>query len=185
MYVALERRKHTYLADHQWLQGPCDGDTKTLRDCLNDLGLQVPRQLQLADEVTKQDSAWYAGSVSLESRALHRLVKISDLQGELEQWLNRLESGTDGPLFWSSLAPPDGRIFPDDSECRPKHSSARHRVVFPCGPIAGLLVQFWCLRLELLLTSMTLLKVVSRRCGVGCSGVPDECDRTRKAWSQQ
>jgi hypothetical protein len=162
MYAAIERRTTSYLAEHGWLHVPYRGVTKTSRDRLNDLGLQVPVHLQSADEIKTKDRIERTTSGLVVDQSLQRLNEISSLQRELDKWLHNLKIDTNGPLYWPSLDPPAEATIEMDLECQPKYSNNHHGLVFSCGPIAGLLTQFWCLQLELLLTSIELEEIALR-----------------------
>lgn len=181
MYAAIERRSPSFLTGQDWSSLLHQGVESTMRDRLNTVGLRVPEYLQSTDRIIADLRAIFTPSKTTIDHSLQQLDETSSSQRELDEWLHDLEQSAECPLYWSSLAPaPSGATVSDDSECQPKYSNASHRLVFSCSAIAGLLTQFWCLQLELLVARIELSEAALRF----CSEESPERQNLQMAWKQ-
>lgn len=152
VYVTIERRKPNFLADSTWLHLPFQESRKTKRDRLIELGLQIPGLLNRADQILLKVQADVLRPEDFVDQALLLLNDVSTLRKEFEQWLYELKVSTPGPLYWMRGEPTANVAEADDTECKRKYSNGFHQLIFPCGPIAGLLLHYWTFQLELLMT---------------------------------
>ena len=161
-FVAIERRTPSFLADFDWLHLPYHTTRKTIRDHLNDLGLQVPAFLKSADDVLSGAHISMNAAGDVVDQSLRLLNEMSSLQRDFERWIFKLKIATPGPLYWSLtdpiVEPPDFR----DAECNRKYTNDFHQLGFSCGPVAGLLVHCWSFQLELLMSRVETQEAVLR-----------------------
>ncbi|KAK5724562.1 hypothetical protein LTR15_004608 [Elasticomyces elasticus] len=161
-FVSINRRQPSFLADFEWLQMPYMDSEKTTRDCLNDLGLEVPGHLAVVDQLLKSARSDQLPPKSVVDQCLKQLMDIASLRRRLENWYYALEVSTPGALFWCQTDPVIKSANCQDSECTPEYSNNFHQLAFSSGPIAGLLVQYWSFQLELLMAAIDLQEAVLR-----------------------
>jgi hypothetical protein len=158
VFVAIEQRELTFLAEPDWLNVSLEDVGKTMRDQLNDIGLQIPALLKRFDEL--------AADITLQSAprgaecGMQLLITIADLQGRLEGWLEAFKNTTPEPLYWSRNLPISHANNNNDLECVPKDSSKDHQLYFLSGSVAGLLVHHWSFVLQLSMTSIELQRIL-------------------------
>lgn len=181
VYVAIERRAPSFLGDTAWLHSPWQNAPKTMRDRLNDIGLLIPAELQRTDNIFAEIQGGEMMPMSFVDQSLLELNSISVLQRRLEEWLYDLKMTTEGPLYWPLLTSPDGAGAKADLECQPRYSNNFHQLVFSCGPIAGMLAQFWSFQLELLLTRIKLHEGILRYCDEENPSLPSAKNITLKS----
>jgi hypothetical protein len=163
-FVAIERRAPNFLGETAWLHTPWEYASKTMRDRLNDIGLLIPGELQSTDNLVAEMQNGKMTPMCFVDLSLLKLNAISAIQRRLDDWLYHLKMETEGPLYWPLLNSPVGVKAQADLECQPTYSNNFHRTVFSCGPIAGILAQFWSFQLELLLTRITLHEKILQCC---------------------
>ncbi|KAK4549926.1 hypothetical protein LTR36_005227 [Oleoguttula mirabilis] len=153
LFVAIKQRASTFLAEPEWLKLTSQNHDQSMRDRLNNIGLEIPALLEAADEL----SASIETEVSAQSFdvGLQLLMNVSELQRKLEQWLYSLRTSTSVPLYWPRGLPIT-HSEASDVECSRKYDNKFHQLNFSCGPIAGLLAHCWSLKLELLMASVDL-----------------------------
>jgi hypothetical protein len=181
LYVAIERRAPSFLGDTAWLHSPWQNSPKTMRDRLNDIGLLIPAELQRTDNLVAEMQGGDMMPMSFIDQSLLELNSISVLQRRLEEWLYNLKMATEGPLYWRLLTSPAGVGAKADLECQPRYSNNFHQLVFSCGPIAGMLAQFWSFQLELLLTRIKLHEEILRYCDEENPSMPSAKNITLKS----
>lgn len=154
VFVAMERREPTFLAEPDWLNVPFEDIERTTRDRLNDLGLQIPAILKDFDDFT---AGFLSPPVSEDTETgMNLLVRVLHLQQSLEEWLDALKVATPEPLYWSRTLPITHAKNNLDAECAPKHSTEGYQLRFLSGPVAGLLVHYWSFCLQLGMASIEL-----------------------------
>lgn len=181
VYVSIERRAPHFLGETAWLNTPWKYAPKTTRDRLNDIGLIIPTELHTTDLLLAEARDGQITPTSFVDQSLLELNAILILQRRLDEWLYHLKMETDGPLYWPILASPAGAKPQSDLECQPTYSNNFHQLVFPCGPIAGMLAQFWSFQLELLFTRIKLHETILRYCGQENPGLPSARNITLKS----
>lgn len=161
MYVAIETREPSLLVEPEWLQ-IYQTPSSTARDRLNELGLVLTPHLKSADELLARAREGLQDPVSTTNECLQLLQGLSEIHRRLEEWYYQLKISFPTPLFWSIDDPVIKPREIQDPECVSRHRSDFHNLEFSCGPIAGLLVQHWSLRLEMLTISMELNKAIAK-----------------------
>jgi hypothetical protein len=155
-FAAINRRTPIFLSEPTWTDLPFHGQKKTIREDLFDLGLCIPALLKFVDGwLLRVQGRWF-DKQTFDSTCQNHLADVSTLRSEFEKWLLRLETTITGPLYWPLNEPPIQSMNISDRECKPKVVASSNRLQFPCGPIAGLLAQYWAFQLELLMISMDI-----------------------------
>ncbi|KAK5127600.1 hypothetical protein LTR85_006940 [Meristemomyces frigidus] len=157
VFVAVEQRAPSFLAEPEWLHLTSKNSDQSMRDRLNEIGLEIPALLESADNLSSgvEDGT----SARVVDNGLQLLMEFSDLKRKLEQWLYLLRTSTSAPLYWPRGLPIT-HSEASDIECSRKYDNKFHQLNFANGPIAGLLAHCWSLKLELLMTSIDVHKVL-------------------------
>ena len=159
-FVAVERRKPSFLSEPEWLDLPYQGATKTTRDYLNDLGLLLPKYLKSADDVLSEMRDDVLTLDSAIDRCQHLLNEMSSFQRQFDRWLYLLTLEAPGHLYWALSDPIVESVDYQDPECERKYSNSFHQQAFASAPVAGLLIHYWSFQLELLMTTIQLQEAV-------------------------
>lgn len=156
IFADLGRRKPSFLSGREWIGIPLDGQSRSMREELHDLALQIPTILASADGLISALPQKTMHVDDFTDKALHILSNAHASRSQLGEWKGRLEQSIPGPLYWPRTRPSVLHTSMLDNECKPKRSSNLSRLMFPCGPVAGILAQYWAFELELLMTSQRL-----------------------------
>lgn len=171
VFTAIEQREQTFLAEPGWLSIPFEHVNKSMRDHLTDMGVHIPNLLQCFDLFSAGTTTEYTAQHFETGMSL--LTQITDLTQKLEGWLTSLEATTSKPLYWSRNLPTTHEKH-HDAECVPKYSNKFHQLVFPSGPITGLLAHYWSFRLQLAMTSIKLQQSLLSRVSQVPEQVPEQ-----------
>ncbi|KAK3075654.1 hypothetical protein LTR53_000802 [Teratosphaeriaceae sp. CCFEE 6253] len=162
VFVAIERRRPCFLIEPEWIRIPFMGREKAPRDCLNDLGLEVPGHQEAADRLLAGARSGILSANKVIDQCLNLLNDISNLRRRVDDWLYTLELSIAGPLYRPAGDPVVKPIDTRDTECKPEYTNNSNQLEFSCGPIAGILVHYWSFQLELLTTAIGLQEAVLR-----------------------
>ena len=156
VYVGITEMQPRLTTEIAELLHPFTGKSKHPRDRLMDLGLDMLSLMPLTSQVVSA----VQHDINLARSLLQRLISM---QQSFDEWFASLKLNSYGALYWTRWSPIVAEPT-TDAECLPKHMSNLHQLCFPCGPIAGLLVHYWVLRLELV---MKVARIRSRIIRVG------------------
>jgi hypothetical protein len=113
-WVALSQRKSTFLAETPWITIPYESYTKTHREVLQDLHLQIPDLLECADQIKhinlaegdvkeeRKDTLDYSQEARQCRQSFEFLRDCDTLIQDIDSWLEVLQNSEGKPLWWYS-----------------------------------------------------------------------------------
>jgi hypothetical protein len=170
---AYQRREAVFLSADPWITIPYQFSTKTPRELLLDIVLDIPGLIERSDQMKQ---LWSTPGFTAENRTRVNEAYLQDLQcirateylqecdsllRKLQNWLNYLQASEKGPIWWLSEATADNKMSIDISR-QPANldgwieSHQSLRIQFSSARIPGLLISYWTGLLEL---SMAILEV--------------------------
>lgn len=156
IFTDLGKREPSFLSQREWIELDLNEKGKPTREELLGLALRIPGLLKSADDTI---SAFEQKAMHIDEfadKALHVLANMNSVRLQLDAWNLQLKKSVPGPLYWPRSRPMIRSASTLDNECKPKRPSNLSRLIFPCGPVAGILAQYWAFNLELLMTSTRL-----------------------------
>ena len=160
VFLAIDRREPTFLAETAWLDTPYRGQEKSAKERLVDLGLEIPALLCNADKLIQASQDSPNSTASSVNACFELLLKFTDLRRRLEEWLYDLTLATPGPLYWTKGTPVVRTIIHVDFECQPRTSNPIRDLCFPCGSVAGLLIHYWTFQLQLSMSAIDIQRAM-------------------------
>ncbi|KAF2171178.1 hypothetical protein M409DRAFT_18295 [Zasmidium cellare ATCC 36951] len=164
-HLAIYRRQSSFLSEDQWREQIPDGEEKTAREQLFDIGLEIPALLGTADSHMSARQEGVLEPAQFVDSTLHLLLDFGILWSRLETWLHGLMANARGPLYWPRSQPRVATMPTTDGECSPRDRDNNYQLSFAYGPYAGLLVQYWTFQLELLMKIIDLRQAILARSG--------------------
>ncbi|KIW90254.1 uncharacterized protein Z519_08898 [Cladophialophora bantiana CBS 173.52] len=177
IFVALEKRRPTFLSQPAWIYTPFFYRPKTRREILHDIALEIPALLRRTDDLLSSlvqrpdadsiEATLKASDLIQGLMAAQQLVAdFARVKSDLETWLYDFEkSHAATPLYWNTDSVMDNTNSYTDPVCIPDLQDPRYQLRFQDGQKAGALICYWSFMLELLMSLIDVQATVSTMAG--------------------